>query len=48
MNGGESMSDLCSARTCLTPFDSAPVHSIAAALFLPASRLHQFDDIGES
>jgi len=23
----------------------APVHSIAAALFLPASRLHQFDDI---
>ena len=23
-----------------------PVHSIAAALFLPAARLHQFNDIG--
>lgn len=24
----------------------APVHSIAATLFLPTSRIHQFDDIG--
>ena len=34
------------AEVLLIKLTAQPVHSIAAALFLPAARLHQFNDIG--